>query len=143
VGADLVGPASSRACFEQSKAREPFKNRKASQRRLAPGSVNDGAVPPVAVTAQREVDLALFPGWDANCERMVYFGDISLLKLCVEIPVGCSAAGKDDHAAGLAVEAMYDPQAAKVWLEDLCQIGLLSKATTNDQQTGGFVGYQE
>jgi len=76
--------------------------------------IHNGAVLPVAVYAQGRIDLDRLPGESAAGEQVIRFPHITGLELAVQVFMRLFRAGKEHYSAGLAVQAVDDPQTSEL-----------------------------
>ena len=112
VGADLVGTTGARRSLDQSVELEAFQDEQLCYSGFAPAVVDHGAVAAVSVRAERLANRLFSPFGDSTNQGVVNLFDRAVLELGIQVAVGFGAAGKDDHPARSAIQAMDDPQLA-------------------------------
>jgi hypothetical protein len=133
VRADLVRAPSLGSGLHKCVVPESLQDAQVCQRWLASLWIDDCPVVSVSVATQRKLDSVLLPRGVAVHQCVVDFGCSTLLKLCVEAAVRLCGAGKDENTAGLAVEAMYNPDAPECWFEQVRQVWAVIEPPRDDE----------
>ncbi len=114
MGTNLVSSTRHGLGFKEDVIMQASQNAKDRARRLAFASIHGGPMAVTDIGTKRQVGGGLLPGGISLGQSMIGLDRLMFLELKAELAMGIGVSGKNQNAARDLVEAMNDPEFAKV-----------------------------